>query len=147
MSHQRTAGRIVRWLPLQSGLCLIHSHFMQVSRRQSLVGDHFNYCILRRRTQEWNDHPHLLPHTKFTNVWIYHAFRYWKWWQSVDTNQEKVLLITVYYDSQAVGGGVSPVRSTVKLQEGCGIEHPIHLWKQTHYCSHWGVGRVVLLET
>lgn len=58
-SYQRTAWRIIWRLPLQSGLCLIHSHFVQVSRWKSLIGDHLHYNIVWRRTQVWRDHPHL----------------------------------------------------------------------------------------
>lgn len=49
-----------------------------------------------------------------------------------DTNQEEILLIAVNEHSQTGGGGIQPVRSAVQIQEGGGVEHSIHLRKQTH---------------
>ncbi len=68
-SYQRTAGRIVWRLPLQSGLCLIHSHLVQVSRWKSLVGDHLHYGIVWWRPEVWNDHPHLNNKHTITSSW------------------------------------------------------------------------------
>lgn len=68
-SYQGGIWCVVGWLPFQGGLCLVHTHTMEVPRRQPLVRDHFHHSVVRGRTQEGRDNPSLNQYHININHW------------------------------------------------------------------------------